>query len=247
MCATMKPSPHDISISTIGSSLLTSRRYASHPAAPPSPANTAVNAVAAAVIQSLKFADNWPDFHRKRVIDQSSSGMILTPAHPPRSAPPWQPVPGLPCPAHGSSTPPQPAPGSRCSACGATPPPRSSAGHTRLPGRGSGCCARRHSRACGNRPPAPGRHNLARFRFTIQPTRMDRMQSEPLRLWTPDDLAAFLGMSPRTIVTMCSRAPDRLPPRVQAVTAPRWVPSVCQAWAEKQSGIKRKGGRPRTN
>lgn len=73
------------------------------------------------------------------------------------------------------------------------------------------------------------------------------MTDTPPRLWTPEDLAAFLGMSPKTIVAMCSRAPERLPPRVQGLSAPRWVPAICQQWAERQSGVRRKGGRPRSN
>lgn len=66
-------------------------------------------------------------------------------------------------------------------------------------------------------------------------------------LWTPVELAAYLGLSPATITTMCSRAPARLPPRVAAIPKPRWVPDVVRDWAAKQSGVgeKRKGGRPR--
>ena len=64
-------------------------------------------------------------------------------------------------------------------------------------------------------------------------------------LWTPDDLARFLGLRPSSIPSMVSRTPERLPPRVATLTAPRWVPDVCRAWAERNSGVKRKGGRPR--
>jgi hypothetical protein len=65
-------------------------------------------------------------------------------------------------------------------------------------------------------------------------------------LWTPKELGAFMGLSPKTIVTLASRDPERLPSRVAAIPAPRWVPEVVQAWAMKSSGHgKHKGGRPR--
>lgn len=68
------------------------------------------------------------------------------------------------------------------------------------------------------------------------------------RLWTPDDLGLFMGLSPRTIVTLASRAPDRLPARVKAISPLRWVPDVARAWAIAQSANgkpKNRGGRPR--
>lgn len=73
------------------------------------------------------------------------------------------------------------------------------------------------------------------------------MSEQDSRLWTTDDLAAFLGLSPKTVTTLSSRDPDRLPPRVQALSSPRWVPSVCHAWVTRHSGqpIKRRAGRPR--
>jgi len=52
--AIMNSDDHEKSASTIGASLWTSRRYDNHAATPAKPANTAVNAVDAAVIQSLK-------------------------------------------------------------------------------------------------------------------------------------------------------------------------------------------------
>lgn len=72
------------------------------------------------------------------------------------------------------------------------------------------------------------------------------MRDEPERLWDAEDLARFLGLALSTVLSMTSRCPDRLPPRVAALHAPRWLPSVVLAWAEKQSGpTRRKGGRPR--
>lgn len=68
--------------------------------------------------------------------------------------------------------------------------------------------------------------------------------SEPL--WGPDQLGAFLGYRPSTVRAFASRNPAKLPPRVQTMAVLRWVPSVCQAWAERNSGQpKNKGGRPR--
>jgi hypothetical protein len=70
--------------------------------------------------------------------------------------------------------------------------------------------------------------------------------SDPPRLWAAADLAAFLGLKPRTVTTLARRRPERLPPRVQGLQKLRWVPSVCAAWAERQSSTPpRKGGRPR--
>lgn len=63
-------------------------------------------------------------------------------------------------------------------------------------------------------------------------------------LWDADRLAKFLGLSPSTIATKATRAPDTIPPRVQHMRNLRWVPSVCREWAV--SGNKRsKIGRPR--
>ncbi len=66
------------------------------------------------------------------------------------------------------------------------------------------------------------------------------------RLWTPIEVGAFLGLSPKTIVSLASRSPHRLPPRVATMPSPRWVPEICREWALKQSGVRSaKGGRPR--
>jgi hypothetical protein len=65
-------------------------------------------------------------------------------------------------------------------------------------------------------------------------------------LWTPKELGSYLGLSPKTIITLASRAPDRLPPRVAVMSSPRWEPGIVRAWVVKHSGgVKRKGGRPR--
>jgi predicted DNA-binding transcriptional regulator AlpA len=77
------------------------------------------------------------------------------------------------------------------------------------------------------------------------------MDDELERLWSEEDLADYLGLSPKTILSMCSRSPDRLPPRVRALRKYRWVPGVVKAWVEQQSQgaaptrAGRKPGRPR--
>jgi hypothetical protein len=70
---------------------------------------------------------------------------------------------------------------------------------------------------------------------------------DPSSLWTAVELAAFLGLSPRTVTDLASRKPERLPPRVRTLSLLRWVPSVCRAWVEANSTLARpsKGGRPR--
>ncbi len=72
------------------------------------------------------------------------------------------------------------------------------------------------------------------------------MKEQIERLWTPIEMGTFLGLSPKTIVSLASRSPHRLPPRVATMPAPRWVAQVCREWAIKNSGAgKRRGGRPR--
>ena len=68
------------------------------------------------------------------------------------------------------------------------------------------------------------------------------MICETERLWTAEELGAYLGLSPRTIVAMSSKCPDRLPPRVKTMHLLRWIPSVCQRWVEGAPVVKR--GRP---
>jgi hypothetical protein len=70
----------------------------------------------------------------------------------------------------------------------------------------------------------------------------------PDALWTPADLARFLGYAESTVIHMVSKRPDGLPPRVPHLHKPRWVPSVCQDWAlgkDEPVGQPRKPGRPR--
>lgn len=72
------------------------------------------------------------------------------------------------------------------------------------------------------------------------------MSDTPTPLWTETELAAYLGYKPTTIRVMCSRAPNRLPPRLPTTSKLRWVPSVVEAWARNQSEKgPRKAGRPR--
>ncbi|AEY69540.1 excisionase [Burkholderia phage vB_BceS_AH2] len=52
------------------------------------------------------------------------------------------------------------------------------------------------------------------------------------RLWTTRDLADFLGYSDKTVARMVSQAPDKLPPRVEGLTRPRWLPSVVIEWVK---------------
>lgn len=65
-------------------------------------------------------------------------------------------------------------------------------------------------------------------------------------LWTPRELAKFLGYTESTICRMVSQCPDRLPPRVATLGRPRWLPAVAREWAmvnSDQSPGRR--GRPR--
>ena len=65
-------------------------------------------------------------------------------------------------------------------------------------------------------------------------------------LWDAARLGQFLGLSASTVVTLSSRSPERLPPRVAAMHSPRWMPEIVRSWAMKSSGVgRRKGGRPR--
>lgn len=66
------------------------------------------------------------------------------------------------------------------------------------------------------------------------------------RLWTPRELARFLGYSESTITRMVSQQPDKLPPRVETLARPRWLPSVAHAWVRDHTAPKRRVGRPRS-
>ncbi|WP_421992331.1 hypothetical protein [Roseococcus sp.] len=67
------------------------------------------------------------------------------------------------------------------------------------------------------------------------------------KLWTPAELADFLGYKLSTVIRMASGDPDRLPPRVRAMNKPRWVPEVCRGWVLAQSRPyeRPRMGRPR--
>ncbi|PZU56617.1 MAG: hypothetical protein DI547_16035 [Sphingobium sp.] len=65
-------------------------------------------------------------------------------------------------------------------------------------------------------------------------------------LWTPRELAKFLGYSESTICRMVSQSPEKLPPRVSALARPRWLPQVAREWAKVSSDLPIvRGGRPR--
>lgn len=71
--------------------------------------------------------------------------------------------------------------------------------------------------------------------------------SEIRPLWTVIELGDHLGYSPKTIATMLSRSPDKLPPRVSALSKPRWDPEAVVLWVAQHSrpSLVRRGGRPR--
>ena len=58
-------------------------------------------------------------------------------------------------------------------------------------------------------------------------------------------LAKVLGLSPKTVLRLSSQAPDRLPPRVRAMSVLRWDPAAVRTWLEQQSVAPRRAGRPR--
>ncbi|AUW57533.1 hypothetical protein C1T17_04855 [Sphingobium sp. SCG-1] len=65
-------------------------------------------------------------------------------------------------------------------------------------------------------------------------------------LWTPRELAKFLGYSESTICRMVSQCPEKLPPRVATLARPRWLPEVAREWARVSSDLPiGRGGRPR--
>lgn len=67
------------------------------------------------------------------------------------------------------------------------------------------------------------------------------------RLWTARELAKFLGYSETTVARLVSQAPEKLPPRVENLSRPRWLPSVALEWARSGTGTagRPKPGRPR--
>lgn len=55
------------------------------------------------------------------------------------------------------------------------------------------------------------------------------------RWWTPDDLAAYMGYSAKTIRKWASQKATHLPPRIRATSELRWEPSVCIDWSKRNS------------
>lgn len=77
---------------------------------------------------------------------------------------------------------------------------------------------------------------------------MTALRTGPIEnLWTPADLAHFLGYKESTVARMASDEPQKLPPRVRSMSKPRWVPEVCRQWVLEQSQPlpRPRVGRPR--
>lgn len=75
---------------------------------------------------------------------------------------------------------------------------------------------------------------------------------EPMgdKLWGIRELAAYLGYTESTLQSMVSKKPQGLPPRVAALSRPRWEPGIVRAWVAEQSAIRprlQRAGRPRAN
>jgi len=69
------------------------------------------------------------------------------------------------------------------------------------------------------------------------------------QLWTARELSKFLGYSETTVARLVSQEPQKLPPRVEGLSRPRWLPSAVLEWAKgntSTSGQVRRG-RPRIN
>lgn len=65
-------------------------------------------------------------------------------------------------------------------------------------------------------------------------------------LWTPRELAKFLGYTESTVCRMVSQSPEKLPPRVATLARPRWLPEVAREWARMGSSeLYVRRGRPR--
>jgi predicted DNA-binding transcriptional regulator AlpA len=65
-------------------------------------------------------------------------------------------------------------------------------------------------------------------------------------LWTPRELAKFLGYSESTICRLVSQYSEGLPPRVTALPRPRWLPEVARERARTNSNPPiARIGRPR--
>lgn len=68
------------------------------------------------------------------------------------------------------------------------------------------------------------------------------------KLWTARELAKFMGYSESTVARLVSQEPHKLPPRVDNLSRPRWLPSAVLDWAKggTATGTVRRG-RPRVN
>lgn len=68
------------------------------------------------------------------------------------------------------------------------------------------------------------------------------------RLWTARELAKFLGYSETTISRMVSQSPEKLPPRVEGLSRPRWLPSAALDWVKTRAAPSTPTrGRPRAH
>lgn len=56
------------------------------------------------------------------------------------------------------------------------------------------------------------------------------------RWWTPVEVAIYMRLAEKTIRNWASAKPERLPPRIKALSDLRWEPSVCVEWSRQQSG-----------
>jgi predicted DNA-binding transcriptional regulator AlpA len=54
------------------------------------------------------------------------------------------------------------------------------------------------------------------------------------RLWKVNDLAKYIGVSPRTVYRL--RKVGKCPPSYKLVKALRWMPSVVKKWIKEESG-----------
>lgn len=68
------------------------------------------------------------------------------------------------------------------------------------------------------------------------------------RLWTARELSKFLGYSETTVARLVSQEPHKLPPRVEGLSRPRWLPSAVYEWVRGNTGNAQvRRGRPRAN
>ncbi len=73
--------------------------------------------------------------------------------------------------------------------------------------------------------------------------------TEIAALWTVKELADYLGYKESTLVSIVTKKPDNLPPKVSGLHLPRWNPDVVREWTIQRSRRlapeQRRGGRPR--